>query len=298
MVSKALVGAVVTDLAQTKRQMRALNLGCGDRFHPHWVNLDFAPTDPTVKAYDLRKGIPYPENYFDVIYHSHVLEHFSKAEAPRFLHECFRVLSPSGIVRVVVPDLECIARQYVEALEKASEGVAGWDCNYDWMLLEMYDQTVREKSGGDYIEYFRQKPFPNWDFVSERLGVSADLLRDFVMKGGVRGESNGGRPHLNWNHIMRNSWTVVRNKLIRLMLGEKDWNLLQLGRFRKGGEIHMWMYDAYSLARLLRDAGFRNPQRQTATESRILNWSSFHLDVEPNGRVYKADSLYMEAFKL
>src|SRR5580704_992300 len=88
-----------------KRQMRALNLGCGDRFHPNWENLDFVPVDRTVKAHDLRRGIPYPDGCFDVVYHSHVLEHFSKVEAPQFLRECFRVLAPSGIIRVVVPDL-------------------------------------------------------------------------------------------------------------------------------------------------------------------------------------------------
>jgi predicted SAM-dependent methyltransferase len=292
-----LAGAVVSDPAHTQRQMRALNLGCGDRFDPNWENVDFAPADPTVKAYDLRKGIPYPDNCFDVVYHSHVLEHFSKGEAPQFLRECFRVLAPSGIIRVVVPDLECIARRYLEALGKASQGVTNWDRNYEWMVLEMYDQTVREKSGGDYTEYFRQEPFPNWDFISQRLGTSAELFREFAMRGGVPGHTSGGRPPLNWAKVIRNPGAAIRGKLIRFVLGEKDWNSLQLGRFRKGGEIHMWMYDSYSLARLLRDTGFSNPQRQTATESRIPNWNSLHLDFEADGRVYKADSLYMEAFR-
>jgi predicted SAM-dependent methyltransferase len=296
-VSETLAEAVVNALAQTKRQMRALNLGCGDRFHPNWENLDFVPANRTVKAHDLRRGIPYPNSCFDVVYHSHVLEHFSKVEAPQFLRECFRVLAPSGIIRVVVPDLECIARLYVEALEKASQGLIGWDRNYEWMVLEMYDQAVREKSGGDYTEYFRQEPFPNWNFVSQRLGVSAEMLREFVMRGEVSGSSKGGLLPNNWAYMIRNSGTVIRNKLIRFVLGEKDWNFLQLGRFRKSGEIHLCMYDSYSLASLLRDTGFSNSQRQTATESRIPNWSSFHLDFEPDGRVYKADSLYMEAFK-
>jgi hypothetical protein len=40
--------------------MRALNLGCGDRFHRDWENVDFASVDPSVKPYDLRKGICFP----------------------------------------------------------------------------------------------------------------------------------------------------------------------------------------------------------------------------------------------
>src|SRR5271169_487299 len=200
--------------------MRALNLGCGDRYHPNWENVDFAPAGPTVKAHDLRRGIPYPDNCFDVVYHSHVLEHFSKGEAPQFLRECFRVLAPSGIIRVAVPDLECVARLYVEALEKASKGLMGWDRNYEWMVLELYDQTVREKSGGDYLEYFRQEPLPNWDFISQRLGVSAELFREFVMRGVAPGSTSGAPPHRNWARIMRSPGTVIRNKLIRFMLGE------------------------------------------------------------------------------
>ena len=34
-----------------------------------------------------------------------------------------------------------------------------------------------------------------------------------------------------------------------------------------------------------------------ASESRIPGWSEFHLDTEPDGTVYKPDSLNMEAVK-
>ena len=60
--------------------MRCLNLGCGERFHPEWVNLDLHPTDTSVRGWDLQEGLPFPDGSFDVVYHSHVLEHFSKAE--------------------------------------------------------------------------------------------------------------------------------------------------------------------------------------------------------------------------
>jgi len=39
---------------------RLLNLGCGDRFHPEWENVDYAPASAKVRAHDLRSGIPYP----------------------------------------------------------------------------------------------------------------------------------------------------------------------------------------------------------------------------------------------
>jgi predicted SAM-dependent methyltransferase len=160
--------------------MKCLNLGCGGRFHPEWDNLDFFSHAPEVRAHDLRKGIPYPDQTFDVVYHSHLLEHFSKEQALIFLKECHRVLKTGGVIRVAVPDLEAIARLYLEALQKASQGSSRWAENYDWMMLEMYDQAVREHSGGSCNEYFSQNPIPNWDFVHERVGAEADAALAFV----------------------------------------------------------------------------------------------------------------------
>src|ERR1700676_4603594 len=115
--------------------MKYLNVGCGYRFHLAWENVDFQPTGPSVRVCNLRKGIPYPEATFDVVYHSHVLEHFPKSMALGFLRDCHRVLKEGGVIRVVVPDLERIARLYLETLEKASRGDSGWPENYDWMVL-------------------------------------------------------------------------------------------------------------------------------------------------------------------
>ncbi len=119
--------------------MNFLNLGCGQRFHPDWTNIDFSSTNEGVIAHNLNQGIPFPDNFFDVVYHSHVLEHFSKAEAELFLKECYRVLRPKGIIRVVVPDLENIAKTYLTALEKIDSGDYEWIANYEWILLEMFD---------------------------------------------------------------------------------------------------------------------------------------------------------------
>jgi hypothetical protein len=71
-----------------------------------------------------------------------------------------------------------------------------------------------------------------------------------------------------------------------------------LGQFRLSGEVHQWMYDRFSLPRLLRQAGFQRVTRQTAHTSAIPGWPQYRLDTEPNGAVYKPDSLFMEATKL
>src|SRR5262249_55509985 len=87
-----------------------------------------------------------------------------------------------------------------------------------------------------------------------------------------------------------------RESRIQRALGP-EYELLQLGRFRRSGEVHQWMYDSYSLSRALVEAGFVAPRRMRANESRVIDWTTFGLDTEPDGRPYKPDSVYVEAVR-
>jgi predicted SAM-dependent methyltransferase len=277
--------------------MKALNLGCGSRSHPDWENLDLFPVAPTVRAHDLRKGIPFSDGTFDVVYHSHVLEHFSKQAAPGFLRECHRVLKSGGIIRVAVPDLERIARLYLEALERASHGMPGWRENYEWMVLEMFDQTVRETSGGSCREYLRQDPIPNWSFICERWGTEAKAVVEAVRAETLPHPNGHSRSRAKGGAYLRHFGRIALNKIAKTLLSEQNYEALRVGRFRRQGEIHQWMYDTYSLAQLLQRAGFCNCRRCTATESQISNWAGYQLDAQPAGTPHKPDSLFMEAAK-
>jgi predicted SAM-dependent methyltransferase len=261
-----------------------LNLGCGLRFHTDWENLDFVSSAPGVRAYDLRKGIPFSDSSFDVVYHSHVLEHFSKRAGSQFLKECHRVLKSGGILRVAVPDLEQIARFYVEALDKSVAGDRIWQTRYEWILLEMYDQAVREYSGGEMLAYCRQEPIPERDFVECRLGGQLRL---------IVGPPSGTKVASGGFSLRR----FLARKMARLVIGREGVRAHELGKFRSSGEVHLWMYDRYSLARALEGAGFRSPRKLAAAESAVPSWAAFNLDTEPDGSVYKPDSLYMEAVR-
>jgi len=57
------------------------------------------------------------------------------------------------------------------------------------------------------------------------------------------------------------------------------------------------MYDRFSLARLLREAGFSDPKVQDAASSQIPDWDRFHLDRLPDGTLIKPDLFFMEAVK-
>lgn len=114
-----------------------LNLRCGAQAPSGWINVDYAlgarlmkipffrafnrkiklvypDWDNKIYLHDLTKKFPWPDSSVDVIYNSHVLEHFSKDDGQKFLAECHRVLRKNGIIRVVVPDFQHIVSEYIE----------------------------------------------------------------------------------------------------------------------------------------------------------------------------------------
>lgn len=238
-----------------------VNLGSSTRTAPHWTNIDSSPIlrigrhrrlsgflhrlgllsddrysrilklDQGCVVWNLVKGIPYPDETFDVVYHSHLLEHIDRDQAPAFLRECSRVLRRGGVIRIVVPDLEPLARSYVAALDRDGDPPA--DPEYQRALFEMFDQMIPR------VPALR---------ASQPLAVRV-LESVFV------------------------------------------------GDTARSGTLHRWMYDRYSLAGVLRNAGFQDVVTLDHQTSRIADWSSFGLDTEPDGSPYKPGSLYVEAVR-
>jgi predicted SAM-dependent methyltransferase len=280
--------------------MEFLNLGCGTRFIRDWTNIDFKSHDPIVKAHNLMDGIPLPDKYVNFIYQSHLLEHFPKHRAPLFLKECLRVLKPGGIIRVVVPDLEGITRAYLESLKDVREEKNGAHARHEWMMIELLDQLVREKPGGEMWSYLTAERVPARDFILDRLGVEAENIMGYTKVQHVHEETSSPdavtAASLLKKLVKSLSPEKWRAYLLRRLLG-KEYAFLEMGRFRSGGEVHQWMYDSCSLGELLKTAGFVDIVQRPATESYISDWHKYYLDVEPDGSIYKPDSLYMEGRK-
>ncbi len=269
-------------------QLRLLNLGCGARFHPEWTNVDLAPSDPSVVRHDLLAPLPFADNTFDGVYHSHVLEHLPRDRAVPFLRECRRVLRPGATLRVAVPDLEELARLYLESVRRSRDGERDWQHNHDWLMLELYDQVVRTRSGGDMERYLRDPRIPNPSFVTARLGAEAEHLMHPAT-------TRAAEPPRSASLLRRLQRVARRPRrlALRLLLGD-DLELLETARFRGSGEVHQWMYDAHSLGTALEKAGLVHPRRVGASESSIEGWASFMLDADSEGQAHKPDSLYME----
>ncbi len=255
------VQAYITNATASGRFVQC-NLGCGTRHHPEWLNIDFHGNGKTVLAYDLRKGVPLPSNSCDALYASHIIEHFDREGAQFFLTECARVLKPHGVIRLAAPDLEGIVRTYLSCLDAARRGDSGADDRYKWIVIELLDQLVRHRSGGEMLRYWASDTVPAEDFVAARVGV----------------EYSRARQHLKNRSTPNHAVTATA-----------------LGLFRLGGEVHQWMYDSYSLGKLLSECGFIAVTARDAAESDIANFVSFNLDTEPDGSVCKPDSFYIEA---
>lgn len=87
-----------------------LNLGCGPKLLPGFINVDLANNwsgvQPDVVS-DLHK-IPFPDEHADEIHAYHVLEHFYRYEVDAILDEWLRVLKVGGKLVLELPCLDKI----------------------------------------------------------------------------------------------------------------------------------------------------------------------------------------------
>jgi predicted SAM-dependent methyltransferase len=140
---------------------------------PAWVNLDLFPFPGVNCLYDCRKGLPFPDDSAKWIFTEHFLEHIDYLEeVPSFLSECYRVLKPGGVIRIIVPDAEKYLHAYC---------AEGWE-ELARVRPLLPDHTDREGSrfntkmevvNSVFRRYFEHKyayDFATLDFVLRRHG--------------------------------------------------------------------------------------------------------------------------------
>ncbi|MDB5249623.1 MAG: uncharacterized protein JWQ40_4017 [Segetibacter sp.] len=230
--------------------MRILNLGCGTKVseHPNVVNIDwsiylrvkknpvlrrvapllingerlngFKTIPANILVHNLAKGIPFPADSVDVVYHSHLLEHLDRDIAKHFLLEIKRVLRPGGILRIVVPDFERFAKDYVHHLSvcENDKGEAG---KHDEYISAMISQCVRREAHGTS----HQKPF--------RRFIENTLLGDARRRGETH-QWMYDRINLSWLLIgLGYKNPVVQQYNVSLI---SDWNKYMLDTDLHGNE--------------------------------------------------------------
>lgn len=111
--------------------------GCGFTAPEEWVNFDASVTlrwerlpfvgglytknprrfPSNVRFGDIVAGLPVPAASCRGVYASHVLEHLSLEDFHKAIENTKRILQDGGIFRLIVPDLECAAREYLKRID-------------------------------------------------------------------------------------------------------------------------------------------------------------------------------------
>lgn len=168
-----------------------LHLGCGKRFIPGFIHIDFGDFSHIDYNRDVSDLSIYDDNSVDLIYASHVLEHFKRFEVDKVLAEWYRVLKEGGILRIAVPDFESIITIYkkyqdMELIMGMLYGGQDYENNFhhiafDFKYLsfklketgfkEIYRYDWRETIHRDYDD-FSQSYIPHMD---KENGILASL---------------------------------------------------------------------------------------------------------------------------
>ena len=264
-----------------------VNIACGLSFVEGWQNFDYEPASSAVTRANLLGRLPLDDGVADAVYCSHFLEHIPRARIDGFLAECFRIMRPGGRIRLVLPDLEELCREYLRQRDAGAHEKA------DFVVLEMLDQCVRTRTGGELGDYFgllaRSGGADMKAYVADRTGAS------FPEAGPERGEAGvAGRmrkPLKIREHLQR----IYCRALTRLLPAAF---LEQNVSFAGIGERHAWVYDFHGLSALLERAGFIAVQKMQYDRSEIEKFPLQALDLASSGRPRKGrESMYVEARK-
>jgi len=149
-----------------------LHLGAGGQRLPGWINVDAHPSE---LALDLKWGLPFGDGAADLVFMSHMLEHFFYPEETlAVLAEIRRVLAPEGRLRVVVPDVEQCLRAYASddaAFFEEREKTWTWWRGLDTRLVA-------------FLSYAGVGPRPSHFLESHKFGYDYDTLAHALRQAG------------------------------------------------------------------------------------------------------------------
>ena len=142
-------------------EFKNYNIGCGPVFAEDFLNIDVelarylkigrtaegtpiaieGKKNTYAMCYDIRKGIPAEDSSLEIIYNCHFLEHLSNDEGYYFLSECLCCLTPGGVMRLALPDMELWCRNYISGVTEF----------FDWYRqtnLDGYYPNQRNETNG------------------------------------------------------------------------------------------------------------------------------------------------------
>jgi predicted SAM-dependent methyltransferase len=221
-----------------------------------------------------------------MIYTSHFLEHIPVRIAEDVLRNCFEILGKKGLIRIVVPDLENICREYVKQIEKGDFEKSRF------LTIELLDQLVRQTSGGLLLEQYGLASHNEElrRYISRRNGHEFRFVKERT-----KTKSRTKRLLRNPTLMMLHAKKLYINSILSFL--PKNYRLQEISR-APFGERHHWVYDFAFLKNQLEKVGFTSVTRVSAQFSNRSDFPCFPLDIDEIGRIRKGEeSMFIEAFK-
>jgi len=155
-----------------------INLGSGGQPLAGWLNTDVVWRG---RVYlDATSPWPVPAGSVDYVYADNVIEHITLGDGRKVFRHAFDALRPGGVFRLATPDVEAVARQYLENGELAQLGLQrnrerGRDFRYPVELLRQVYVGAQHYLGFCY----------DWESISTEMGEAG-----FVAKRCAAGRSD------------------------------------------------------------------------------------------------------------
>jgi predicted SAM-dependent methyltransferase len=124
------------------RELEYLQLGCGGNCPTTFINADYDWRPGVDLCWDFKRGLPFPSASISGIFTEHCIEHLSLFEADfglrgpcaQLITECYRVMRPGAIIRIVVPDAQLYLETYFHRANGDTTKLFPYEtAKLDWM---------------------------------------------------------------------------------------------------------------------------------------------------------------------
>jgi len=160
-------------LLKERKQLK-VDIGAGNRKgNGEWLTLDIAKDCDLV--WDLRKGLPFPDESLAAIYSSHFFEHLSYQETQKVLDECKRALAPGGTFSICVPNARLFIEAYLKPESVDKDRLFGYKPAY-FNTTKMDAMNYVAYMNGDHKYMFDEE---NLLHILEAKGFKNVRLRQF-----------------------------------------------------------------------------------------------------------------------
>lgn len=149
-----------------------IHLGCGDQDDKRFINVDMIPFRHVHFVHYVSRLPMFPDNYADLIYGSHLLEHISYKYTVETLKEWRRVLKNGGVLRLAVPDFDLILKIYgaennsIEKIEGPLMGGQNYKYNFHMAIFnKAYLTSKLSEAGFKEVRIWDPKTAPYYPFT-------------------------------------------------------------------------------------------------------------------------------------